>query len=169
MSGEEITDAEWKSLLEAARWAPSSYNAQPWCFIYAKRNTPSFQKFVDFLIDFNKGWAPKAAVLCVVASRTVTEKSHKPARTHAFDTGAAWENLALEACSRGLVAHGMEGFDYDRAKKELGLPEEYEVRAMFAIGKKAPIETLSPELQAREMPSDRKKIEEFAWEGKFRG
>ena len=168
MTGEEISDAEWKSLLEAARWAPSSYNAQPWRFIYAKRNTPAFQTFVDLLVDFNKQWAPKAAVLCVIVSRTVTEKSKKPARTHAFDAGAAWENLALEASSRGLVAHGMEGFDYDKAKKELHIPEEYEVRAMFAVGKKGPKEALPPELQEREAPSDRKKIEEFAMEGKFR-
>jgi hypothetical protein len=154
MTGEEINDAEWKSLLEAARWAPSSYDAQPWCFIYAKRNTPAFQTFVDLLVEFNKGWAPKAAVLCVIASRRLMERNNKPSRTHAFDAGAAWENLALEASSRGLVAHE--------------IPDEFEVRAMFAVGKRAPKETLSPELQAKEIPSDRKKVEEFAMEGKFR-
>jgi nitroreductase len=167
MSGEEISDAEWRSLLEAARWAPSSFNEQPWCFIFAKRNTPFFQTFVDLLVEFNKGWAPKAAVLCVIASKKIT-KSGKPSLTHAFDAGAAWENLALEACGRGLVAHGMSGFDFEKAKTNLAIPEEFEVRAMFAIGKKAPKETLSPELQAKEVPSDRKKIEEFAMEGKFR-
>ncbi|HEY4255404.1 MAG TPA: nitroreductase family protein [Chlamydiales bacterium] len=168
MTGEEINDAEWKSLLEAARWAPSSYDAQPWCFIYAKRNTPAFQTFVDLLVEFNKGWAPKAAVLCVIASRRLMERNNKPSRTHAFDAGAAWENLALEASSRGLVAHGMEGFDYEKAKTVLEIPDEFEVRAMFAVGKRAPKETLSPELQAKEIPSDRKKVEEFAMEGKFR-
>src|SRR5262245_43827121 len=81
MTGEPISDAEWNSLLEAARWAPSSYNGQPWCFIYAKTGTPAFQTFVDLLIDFNKQWAPKAAVLCVIASRRLTEKSNKPSVT----------------------------------------------------------------------------------------
>jgi nitroreductase len=168
MSGEEITEQELKSLLEAARWAPSSYNAQPWRFIYARRSHPSFPTFVDLLVEFNRLWAPKAAVLGVVASRKTFEKGNKPSHTHAYDAGAAWENFALEGCSRNLVVHGMEGFDYDKAKKVLKIPDEYEVHAMFAVGKKAPAESLPPDLQQREVPSGRKKVEEFAFEGSFK-
>lgn len=167
MTGEEIPEAEWHSLLEAARWAPSSYNAQPWRFLYGKRNTPQWKLFFDLLIDFNKQWCEKAAILGLSIARKTSEKTNKPAPTHAYDTGAAWENLCLEGTHRGFVVHGMEGFDYQKARSSLAIPDEYEVLAMFAVGKRAPKETLSPELQAREMPSGRKKISEFAFEGKF--
>lgn len=156
------------SLFEAARWAPSSYNGQPWRFLYAKRNTPHWSKFFDLLIDFNKEWCMNAAVLGVIVSRKLFEKNNKPSPTHALDAGAAWENLALEGTSRDLVVHGMEGFDYQKARKALKIPDEFEVLAMFAIGKRAPKTTLSPELQKREAPSDRKRVEEFAFEGGFK-
>jgi len=168
MTGEELQEAELMSLFEAARWAPSSYNNQPWRFLYAKRNTPHWDKFFDLLIDFNKGWCAKAAVLGLVASHKIFEKNNKPSTTHSLDAGAAWENLALEGTSRGLVVHGMEGFDYQKAKKALKVPDEYEILSMFAIGKKAPKTTLSSELQEREAPSQRKKVAEFAFEGGFR-
>jgi len=167
MTGEPIDDKTILSLLEAARWAPSSYNAQPWRFIYAKQETKHFATFVDILNEFNRSWAEKGALLGVIAARKTFEHNNKPSRTHAFDAGAAWENLALEACSRGLVAHGMEGFDYEKAKKSLHIPDEYEVLAMFVVGKKAAKETLPLELQQKETPSSRKKIAEFAFEGKF--
>jgi nitroreductase len=168
MSGESIDDATVLSLFEAARWAPSSYNAQPWRFVYAKRESSQFETFVGFLGDFNRTWAPKAALLGVIAARTRFEHNDKPSHTHAFDAGAAWENLALEACSRGLIVHGMEGFDYEKAKVGLHIPNEYVVLAMFAVGKKAPKTVLSPELQERENPSTRKKIAEFAFEGRWK-
>ncbi len=168
MSGESISEAELMSLFEAARWAPSSYNEQPWRFFFAKRDTPHFSKFFELLIDFNKGWCAKAAVLGVIASHKFFEKNKKPSVTHSFDTGAAWENLALEGNARGLVVHGMQGFDYEKARKTLHIPEEIEVLAMFAIGKPAPKETLSEELQKREAPSGRKKISEFIYEGAWK-
>ena len=167
MTGESISDEEFASLLEAARWAPSSYNNQPWRFVYAKRDTPSFHSFVDLLVEFNQEWAKQAAVLGVIGALKVFELSGKPSVTHAFDTGAAWENLCLEGTSRGLVVHGMQGFDYAKAQKVLEIPENVEVLAMFAVGKKAPKDSLSEELQKREQPGIRKKISEFAFTGKF--
>lgn len=167
MSGESITDAELNALFEAARWAQSSYNNQPWCFVYAKRETPQWQPIFNLMVDFNKGWAKNAAVLIVVASRNLFEYNNKPSRTHSFDTGAACENLALQGYLNGLVVHGMEGFDYDAAKKVLQFPEEYTIEAMFAVGKPGDITTLSPELQKREERSGRKRIEEFVFEGSF--
>lgn len=168
MTGEELSDGELMPLFEAARWAPSSYNNQPWRFLYAKRNTVHWAKFFDLLIDFNKSWCERAAVLGMIVSEKIFEKTKKPSKTHSLDAGAAWENLALEGTHRGLVVHGMEGFDYEKARKVLKIPDEYEVLAMFAVGKKAPKETLSPELQKREIPSMRKPVSEIVFEGGFK-
>ena len=167
MSGEPLSDEELMPLFEAARWAPSSYNAQPWRFIYAKRDTPHFEKLFNLLVEFNQSWTKNAAVLVLIISRTLFEHNSKPANTHSFDTGAAWENLALEGCSRGLVIHGMQGFDYEKAKKDFSIPAHYQVEAMVAIGKKASKETLSKELQEKEHPQDRKPLQEIIKEGCF--
>ena len=167
MSGEEINDNDMMSLFEAARWAPSSYNNQPWRFIYAKRNSASWEKFFNLLVDGNKVWTKNASVLVVIVSRKNFEHNEKPSITHQFDTGAAWENLAIEATSRGLVTHGMQGFDYDKARKELEIPDGFDVMAMIAIGKKAPRENLPSELQKIEFPNDRKPLSEIIMEGKF--
>ena len=163
----DVSDDELMSLFEAARWAPSSYNAQPWRFIYAKRNTKQWDTFLNLLVEFNQGWAKNAAVLIVVITRKNFEHNEKPAVTHMFDAGAAWENLALEATSRGLIAHGMEGFDYIKAKIVLGIPDTYDVCAMIAIGKHGKKEDLPESLQKSEFPSDRKPLNEIIAEGKF--
>jgi nitroreductase len=168
MSGEKIQKEQLLSLFEAARWAPSSYNNQPWRFIYGMRETPAFERLFALLVDANKVWAKNAAVLLVVVSRGDFEKTGKPSRTHSFDAGAAWENLALEASLSGLVAHGMEGFDYARAKGELGIPEGWTVEAMVAIGRPGDPEDLSEKLRAMESPSPRKSVDQFAFEGRFR-
>lgn len=165
MTGELIEDSELFPLFEAARWAPSSYNAQPWRILYVKRETPFWERLFDLLVDANKEWCAKAAVLGLFFSRTTFEKNNKPSRTHSFDTGAAWENLCLEGTSRGLVVHGMEGFDYEKAR--LLIPNDHEVNAMFAVGKKAAKSSLSPKLEERESPSSRKKIAEFVFEGQI--
>src|SRR5687767_157842 len=167
MSGEEISYDDLMGLFEAARWAPSSYNNQPWRFIFAKRNTDHWQTFISFLAEGNKIWAQNAAVLVVVISRKNFEFNEKPAITHQFDAGAAWENLALEATSRGLVTHGMQGFDYNQARKELDVPENFDVMAMIAIGKLGKKENLPLDLKEREYPSDRKPLEEIVMEAKF--
>lgn len=156
------------ALFEAARWAPSSYNAQPWRFIYARRDTPSWDTYLNLLVDFNKSWANMAAALVVVVARTTFEHNGKPSVTRAFDAGAAWENLALEASSRGLVAHGMEGFDYAAAARAVKLSSDHEVLAMIAIGKPGRTEDLPAELREREVPSDRRPIEEIVMEGEMR-
>lgn len=168
MTGESLTDAELMPLFEAARWAPSSYNGQPWRLLYAKRDTPQWDLFFQLMIEFNQSWTKNAAVLLVILSRKTFEHNNKPSHTHSFDTGAAWMSLALEGTRRGYVVHGMEGFDYEKTKTALEIPDEYQVEAMAAIGKHAPKETLPPDLQKREAPSDRKAVKEFIMEGKFR-
>ena len=165
MTGEALNDDDIMSLFEAARWAPSSYNNQPWRFIYAKRNTEHWDRFFNLLAEGNKNWTKNAALLVVVISRKNFEFNEKPAITHQFDAGSAWENLALEASSRGIVAHGMQGFDYEKAGVDLGVPHDFEVMAMIAIGKKGPIEILPPELQEKEKLTDSKPLKEIIMEG----
>lgn len=169
MTGESLKDEELMPLFEAARWAPSSYNAQQRRFIYAKRDTENWNIFLGLLTEGNKIWAKNAAVLVVVISRKNFEYNEKSSRTNVFDTGAAWENLALEGTRRGLVAHGMEGFDYEKARKLLEVPDNYEVCAMIAIGKRGKKEYLPKELQEIEQPNDRRPLKEIAIEGKFKG
>lgn len=167
MSGEEITNEELMSLFEAARWAPSSNNNQPWRFLFARRNTDNWNSFFNLLNASNQVWVKNAAVLIVIISKKTFDFNGKPSITHSFDTGAAWENLALQGSILGLVVHGMQGFDYERARKELNVPAEYQVEAMVAIGKPGKKEDLPLHLQEREFPSDRKELAEIAFEGKF--
>ena len=168
MSGAPLSDAELKSLFEAARWAPSCFNDQPWVFLYARTGTPQWPRFFGLLAESNQVWCQRAAVLAVVCTRKNFAYNGKPNRTAPFDCGSAWENLALQASSMNLVAHGMAGFDYDRAATELGVPDDHAVLAMFALGRPGKVEDLPEKLRAREVPSDRKPIEEFVREGGFR-
>src|SRR2546429_6659079 len=168
MSGEEISDEELMRLFEAARWAPSSFNAQQWRALYARRGTEHWHPFFELLVDANKSWAKNAAVLVLFISRTTFEYNDEPSITHSFDTGAAWENFALQGFRQGLVVHGMEGFDYERARKELRIPDEFQVEAMAAVGKPGAKESLPEKLQTRENPNDRRKVSESVFEGPFR-
>ncbi|MGA9229620.1 MAG: nitroreductase family protein, partial [Nitrosotalea sp.] len=112
-------------------------------------------------------WCADAFALVVIVSRKNFENNEKPSITHQFDTGAACENLALQAVSQGLITHAMAGFDYEKARKDLAVPDDYDVVAMVAIGKRGPKEKLSPELQVREIPNTRKPLSEIVMEGKF--
>lgn len=120
------------------------------------------------MVDFNKSWAKNAAVLIVILSRKNFEHDEKPSVTHQFDAGAAWENLALQGETQGLVTHGMQGFDYDKARTDLSIPDVFNVMAMVAIGKPAPKEILPPELQQKERPSSRKQLSEIIMEGRYK-
>ena len=168
MAGEGISREELFTLFEAARWAPSSFNVQPWRFLYAHRDTSAWPLFLDLLVEKNRLWAHKAAVLLVIASDPISKRNGKRIGTHAFCTGAAWMSLALQGSMRGLVVHGMSGFDRDAAKTNLRLPETWEVHAMAAIGRRGTLEDLDPEFHASEKPSVRNAVEDFVFEGPFR-
>ncbi len=158
-SGEAIAETDLLAMLEAASWAPSSFNNQPWRFVYAKRDTAAWDKFFSWLTPNNQAWAKQASALIVVLSRNNFTYNEQPSRTHSFDTGAAWENLALEAASRDWVAHGIEGFDRERVKSELGVPDSFTVEMMIVVGR-----PLEPET---EDTSSRKKLQEIASENEF--
>lgn len=168
MSGESLSHDELMTILEAGRWAPSSYNDQPWHFIYGVRDTPFWHTLFDLLVPFNQSWVAQGSVLVCVISEKYFFETGKPSRTHLFDAGAAWENMALQATSMGLVCHGMEGFDYERARAELQIPESYDIAMMFVVGKPAPASTLPPALASKETPSDRVPLEDIISEGVFK-
>jgi nitroreductase len=167
MSGEAVSKEELMTLCEAARWAPSSMNFQPWRFIYAMRDTPEFEMFLSFLFEGNRTWNVKASALVVVLSKNTRDDGSKSV-THSFDTGSAWENLALQATDMNLVTHGMGGIDYNIIKEKLSIPDEYSVEMMFSVGKHGKIEDLPEKMQEREKPNNRKSLEEIVSEGKFK-
>jgi len=170
---EEIPEADLFSMFEAARWAPSSYNSQPWTFLYARRSSPDWDKFLGLLIEFNQGWAKRAGALVIIASNSLMlppgAEKPVPSHSHSFDTGAAWGAFALQGAKLGWHAHGMAGFDIPRAFTELNLPAGYLVEAAAAVGRLADKSILPEFLQGREVPSPRKPIGEFAFAGSFPG
>lgn len=168
MTGGAVSEEELMRLFEAARWAPSSYNGQPWRFVWARRGSEFWEAFLGLLVEFNRGWARHAGALIVVVSRTTHERNGKPARTHSFDTGAAWQNLALQGTAMELVVHAMEGFDYEAAADLLGVPDDHRVEAMVAVGRPGPVDELPEKLREQEVPSGRKPVGEIAMEGRFR-
>jgi nitroreductase len=167
MSGEAISDDEMLTLFEAARWAPSTYNEQEWRFLYAQRETPQWPAFFDLLVEGNRTWCENAALLVVVVAHKVFSRNGKPNPVHVFDAGAAFENLALQGAAMGLVVHGMQGFDFDKAREALNVPDDYAVCAMFAVGKSGDEAKLPEPLREREKPSDRKPVGQIICEGPF--
>jgi nitroreductase len=165
MSGALVAQADLFRLFEAARWAPSSGNNQPWRFVYGLAGTPHFEPLFNLLVDGNKPWCGRAGALVVVLSRK-TRDNGQPARTHSLDTGAAWMSLALQGSRQGLVVHGMEGFDYDRARTELLVPEDHEVEMMIAIGHPGAVEDLPERYRGREAPSERHPVASKLFEGR---
>ena len=168
---EEIPEADLFSMFEAARWAPSSYNSQPWVFIYARRSSAHWGKLLGLLNEFNQSWAKRAGALVVIASNSVMlppgAEKPVPSHSHSFDAGAAWGAFALQGAMLGWHAHGMAGFDRDRARAALRVPDDYDVEAMVAVGHPGDPADLPEPLRQREAPSGRKPIAEIAREGGF--
>lgn len=163
--GRDMEKEELKAIFEAARWAPSSYNNQSWRFIYATYQDEEYQKFVDLMNDFNKEWAEPGYALIVVASKKTFDHNGEESITHSFDTGAAWQNLALEAARKGLVAHGMQGFDYEKAREKLDVPEKFEIEAMIAIGSKEDSSEIPEDMRVE--PNGRKELDKIISKGEF--
>lgn len=166
MAGTPLSSAEMMSLLEAARWAPSGGNLQPWRFVYGVKGTPAFSKLLDCLAESNRVWCEHAGALLVVVSKT-TRDNGQPNRTHGLDAGAAWMSLALQGANLGLVVHGMGGFDLEKAAAAVALPPSFEIQHMVAVGHPGAISALPEKLQAREVPSGRNPVAQIAFEGTF--
>jgi nitroreductase len=158
-----------RSLFEAARWAASSYNAQPWFFIVATKDDPeNFKKILDCFVEFNQGWAKNAPVLALSVARLKFEHNGDPNR-HAFhDVGQAAANLALQATHLGLQVHQMAGILPDKARQIFGIPDGYEAVAGFAIGYPGDHNVLPDQLRQRELePRSRKPLASFVFTGKW--
>jgi len=170
-TGEPIPEPELSRIFEAARWAPSSSNVQPWRFLYARRDTPFWPKFLGLLSATNQLWAQHTAVLIVALSKATRQPASggasMPSHSHSFDCGAAWLSMALQATAMGWHAHGMGGFDIPRAAIELNVPADYRVEAAIAIGRRGDKSSLPEPMQARETPNTREPISFFAFEGGF--
>ncbi len=167
LTHEGFSEEDLMKLFEAARWAPSNSNNQPWRFLYALHGAPEWRNFYELLDDFNRLWAENAGALIVVLSKKTFDKNGEFDRTHSYCAGSAWMNFALQAKMNNLIAHGMAGFDYNLARKLLRVPEDYDVEAMIAVGKQGEIENLHERMQKSEKPNSRKKVSEFAFKGKF--
>jgi nitroreductase len=168
--GSDMSAKDLRTILDAGRWAPSSYNYQPWRFLYATRNdAENWQRFLDLHIPFNAIWAKDASVLLFILSETTMGAADKPSHSHSFDAGAAWAGIALQAHLLGYHAHGMVGIDMGKTRMELGVPDGFKIEAAVAIGRRGDPATLPEKLQPREIPSDRKPLDEIAYPGSFRG
>ncbi|HEX7871948.1 MAG TPA: nitroreductase family protein [Sphingobium sp.] len=168
--GTAIPEADLRTILDAGRWAPSAYNYQPWRFLYATRDdAANWQRFLDILIPFNQSWAKDSAVLIYIISETTMGSPEKPSHSHSFDAGAAWSGIAHQAHLLGYHAHGMVGFDLEKARTELGVPDGFRIEAAVVIGTKGDPAILPEALQAREVPSDRKPLDDVAYPGNFKG
>ncbi|HKV25908.1 MAG TPA: nitroreductase family protein [Candidatus Acidoferrum sp.] len=155
------------SLFEAARWAPSSNNEQPWAYLVAtKDDHENFEKTLSVLVEFNAGWARHAPVLALAVSSLKFQANGNPNKNAFYDTGAASALLSVEATARGLVVHQMAGFDSAKAKSVFGIPPDWEPIAAIAIGYPGDHETLSEKLRTREVaPRTRKPLSEFVMSG----
>ena len=167
-----LPESELLTMLEAARWAPSSYNSQPWRFAYALRGGASWDTFLDLLVPFNRSWAKDASALVVLISNPVMRppgaEKEVPSHSHSLDAGTASGYFALQAAKMGWYVHGMVGFDMDRAYAELDVPKGYRVEAIYAVGKRGDPSILPEKLREREVPSPRLPLSALAFEGRFR-
>jgi len=134
MAGTPLAEDDLRTLFEAARWAPSCFNAQPWRFAYALRDTVHWEPLFMCLTEGNQSWVKRAGALIAVITRREYEHNSKGAPTHSFDGGAAWMSIALQARERGLVAHAMRGFDNEAARVVLAVPEIFDLPAMTRRG-----------------------------------
>jgi nitroreductase len=158
-----------RSIFEAARWAPSSNNEQPWAYIVATNgDKENFEKMLSVLVEFNAGWAKSAPVLALAVARLTFAKNNTPNRNALYDTGAASALLSVEATAHGLAVHQMAGFDPEKARQVFGIPPGWEPIAALAIGYPGDPASLPPPLKDREIaPRTRKPIAEFVMAGQW--
>jgi nitroreductase len=157
------------SLLEAARWAASCSNEQPWNFIVTeKEKRPDYDRLLGCLLEFNFQWAQHAPVLMLSIARLNFASTGKPNRHALHDVGQAAAGLALQATALGLIAHQMAGFDVQKARDEFLIPEGYEPCAVIAVGYPGDLASLSDKLRQKELaPRQRKPLRDFVFSGKW--
>ena len=168
-SAQSVEPEKLRSLLEAARWAASCFNAQPWSFIVAtKDNAAEYERLLDCLVESNARWARSAPVLMLSVAQLNFEHNGKPNRHALHDVGLAVATLTLEATARGLALHQMAGFDLAKAREQFKIPNGYEPVAAIALGYADNPQSLPEELRERELaPRTRRPLESFVFAGSF--
>lgn len=161
-ANKEVSKEDLKTIFEAASWAASSYNEQPWRFFLGRRGDATYQKIFDVLVEFNQSWAKSAPVLILsVASNKFAQNGH-PNKYSIHDTGAATAYLSLQATALGLHTHSMAGFDHSHARRAFNVSDEYDIGAVTALGYLGDPSTLHDQMRSQEVsPRSRKPISEI--------
>jgi nitroreductase len=164
-SSREVSPADLAKVFEAARWAASSYNEQPWRFLVGVRNSLTYKKIFDSLMPINQTWAVYAPVLILGATRTTFSHNGAPNRVALYDLGAAASYLTLQAAALGLSTHQMAGFDASAARQALEIPEDYLIGAVIALGYQGePAALTNEQMLAQEVaPRQRKPLKDFVF------
>jgi len=159
-----VAGEDLKKIFEAARWAASSYNEQPWRFLLGHRGDSTYQKIFDSLVEFNQGWAKSAPVLILSAASKHFAHNKSPNHFAIHDTGAATAYLVLQATALGLHAHSMAGFDQEKARAAFGIPDSFHIGAVTALGHPGDPDTLPEGLREQELaPRQRKPLGEIVF------
>lgn len=168
-TGEPVPDAVLLSVFEAARWAPSASNAQPWRFLLARHGDAHWDAFVGLLMPRNALWARHASALIVILSERCLERRGEMVDniSRSFDAGAAWANFAHQALLLGWHTHGIGGFDHEAARERLAISEDFSVEAMVALGRAGGLDTLHPDFHAGESPSGRRPLDQTVFAGRL--
>ena len=155
----QVTQTQIIALLEAARWAPSCFGDQPWRFIVWDKNAnqTAWQQAFDCLAPSNQTWVKDAPVLFLICADTLFGHNGQANRWGVYDTGAAAENVCLQATSLGLMAHQMGGFDAKKARETFNVPEQYELMAMMSVGYAGALEALPDDIKERELAPRKRK------------
>lgn len=168
MSGEVIRREELLTVLEAARWAPSAHNVQPWRFLYALRGDAWWPSFLSMLNASHRPWIEKAgALLIIVSDKKNDHEKDGASRTFSFDAGAACQNACLQATSLGLVSHVVQIMDKDSVRRAAGIPDDYSIELGLVLGRHGQRSDLAPEYRAKEEPRLRRPLSDIVFEGTF--
>ena len=168
-TAEPIPDDVLLSAFEAARWAPSASNAQPWRFLVSRRGDAAWDEFTAVLLPRNALWATNASALVLILSARQLERRGALVDnvSHSFDAGAAWANFAHQALLLGWHTRAMGGFDRGAARDRLEVPEDFAIEAMIALGRAAGLDGLHPEFHSDETPSDRRPLADSVFAGRL--
>jgi nitroreductase len=156
-SDKPVTPQSLKEVFEAARWAASSYNEQPWRFLVGHRGDETYRKIFDALVEFNQSWAKSAPVLILSAGKKTFTSNGSPNHYQLHDVGAATAYIALQATALGFHAHSMGGFDRAKARKNFDIPEDFEIGAVTALGYLGDPDTLPDQMKQQELATRQRK------------
>lgn len=166
-TGEPVPESILKSALEAARWAPSALNAQPWRFLVTRPGDAWWETYLGFLMPRNRLWAAQSSALILILSSRLIERRGETVEngSHSFDAGAAWANFAHQALLLGWHTHGIGGFDRTAARERLAIPQDFAIEAIIALGRRGDLDGLDPEFHAAETPNGRRPLGETVFSG----